>query len=101
MDWKNALSDSNILESYKLVGEWRVYVGLKLLGIKVWQMNNGKYSHDESHYYHGPQQDGPYISSRTGFNNAEEALHSAKQQLLSFYNPKYNADDYWDPNTNY
>jgi hypothetical protein len=101
MSWENDLRDDNISESYKLVGEWKVYVGRKRIGIKVWQNSNGKYDYDTSHFYQGPQQPGPHQSSRANLGTDQEALLAAESQILSYYDSNYNDDKYWKLNNEY
>ncbi|MBK3494084.1 hypothetical protein JFL43_04270 [Viridibacillus sp. YIM B01967] len=40
-----------------------------------------------SHYYHGGEQAGPYISSIANFPSEQEAIIGARRQIFSVYDP--------------
>ncbi|MGG3012282.1 hypothetical protein [Brevibacillus sp. HD1.4A] len=88
MSFLSILNGSKYIEeAYEVIKEWEVYVGWQKVKIKVKLGPREKFYYSTSHYYHGSQQAGPYMSSRNGFDTIESALSHAKQQILSFYDP--------------
>lgn len=89
-----------VSEVYEVCGEWEVWIGSKAVKVRVSKDSRGKYHYNTSHYYHGSEQAGPYISSYNGLETKEGALHAAKRQILSFYNPD-DDEAIWVRNENY
>jgi hypothetical protein len=57
--------------------------------IRVFEMPDGKYFCELSHYYWGPNQGGPYISSRTETGNTiQEVVESELRKLRTYYDDK-------------
>jgi hypothetical protein len=98
MKYKNLFE--NFDEAYEVCGEWKVWVGFQPVKIRVMQGLNGKYYYETSHFYHGSQQAGPYISSINGFDTIQEAISAAKRQILSFYRED-DEEAKWVKNENY
>ncbi|REK54725.1 MAG: hypothetical protein C6W55_10355 [Thermobacillus sp.] len=80
-------SYEEVIDVYEFVGEWEVWIGYQKVRIKVLKDKNGGYVSSTSHYYHGSQQAGPYISSINGGKTVEAAVREAMRQLLTFYRP--------------
>lgn len=91
------LSSQHTSEIKRLVNEYSLYVGYQKVGIKIYSESNGYYQMDTSHYYRGKNKAGVYITSATTFFSEEEALHNAKNQLLSFYD----GEGEWRANKDY
>lgn len=79
-------NDKEIIESYKFIEEFVIYVEHQKIGIKIKKDNYGRYHHSCSHHYHGSEQAGPYITSRCIADSKKEAYINAHKELLSFYN---------------
>jgi hypothetical protein len=80
-------NNKHVSEVYEVVGEWEVWIGFQKVKIKIKRDINGKFVHETSHYYHGSEQAGAYISSINGYETIELALQGAIKQLLMFYDP--------------
>jgi hypothetical protein len=91
---------TQVSEVTEVVGEWKLWIGEQTIKIKISRSENGNYIHVTSHFYHGSKQNAAYISSRNSGGSIEETLHSAMNQLLSFYDPN-DADAIWKENDNY
>jgi len=102
----NEIKGNLVFEAYKKVAEYYFYVGsektgTQKLGIKIYETLDNKFSYDLSHFYYGSKQASPYVSSiMTGFDSIEGALHKAKNDLFSFYDPEDNLA-HWVENTNF
>jgi hypothetical protein len=63
--------------------------GPRDFSIRVFEMPDGKYFSELSHYYWGPNQGGPYISSRTETGNTiQEVVESELRKLRTYYDDK-------------
>jgi hypothetical protein len=91
---------TQVSEVTEVVGEWKLWIGQQKVKIKISRSENGSYIHVTSHFYHGSKQTGAYISSRNSGVSIEETLHSAMNQLLSFYDPN-DTKAIWKENDNY
>ncbi|MGM7637603.1 hypothetical protein [Bacillus sp. Hm123] len=86
----------------EIVAEYEVTVGEKTIKVKIKRDSTGFYSHSTSHFYQGPEQAGPYISSRNIFDTKGEAIDGAIKQITYFYNESHEyPEDNWIVNSNY
>ncbi|MGE7716944.1 hypothetical protein [Priestia megaterium] len=86
----------------EVVGEYEVIVGIKTVNFKIKKHYEGYFYHSVSHYYHGPEQVGSYISSRNVFDTKEKAIHGAIDQITAFYEERHeNPKDNWQVNEDY
>jgi hypothetical protein len=91
---------TQVSEVTEVVGEWKIWIGGQKIKIKISRSENGSYIHVTSHFYHGSTQTEAYISSRNSGDSIEETLHSAMNQLLSFYDPT-DTNAIWKENEGY
>lgn len=90
-NFKSIFTNENVVEAYKLISEYNVWVehteiGPHNIGIKIYKDISNSYSYKLSHHYQGSEQAGPYVSSRSGgFQDEEAALEGAKREMFSFY----------------
>jgi hypothetical protein len=91
---------TQVSEVTEVVGEWKLWIGEQKVKIKISRSENGSYIHLTSHFYRGSKQTGAYISSFNSGVSIEETLHSAMNQLLSFYDPN-DANAIWEENDSY
>lgn len=100
---EDILTGAKISYPSKIINEYEIHVGEMAVKIKIKQsVKDGHYSFNTSHYYHGPEQAGPYISSINTFNSETEALSAAVRQITSFYREEHGvSEDYWVKNKDY
>ena len=81
-----------ITEIHALVSEYSFVVHeTKEVKVKIWRTNypdSGRlFAFTQSHYFHGPSQGGPYMTSAPYGETEEEALSKAIFTFTSFFPP--------------
>lgn len=80
----------------KIIEEYEITVGIKTIKFKIKEDSSGHYFYSTSHYYQGPSQEKPYISSRNRFDSEEKAIDGAIKQIVTFYDKNdENEKDNW------
>jgi hypothetical protein len=79
---------------YKVVDVFEITLGEQTIKVKILNGFNGIFYYRNSHWYHGPEQAGPYISSINGFDTEGEALHAAVRELTFFYKPEHEGENW-------
>lgn len=92
------VSGQGVSEAYMLIREYRLYFdGLGEVRFKIWQNNQAYggdwYSFTQSHYFNGPKQAGPYITSAPFGATEELALWKAATTITHLHNPNLATDD--------
>lgn len=85
MSYIDYLEDELFDSVEEIVSQWKVRIGGQDIGIRVTKDTLGYYQFTTSHYYHGSNQAGPYISSAANLASEKDALMHARRQIVSFY----------------
>jgi hypothetical protein len=87
---KKAFEDEHIKNAFKVIGEYRIYlswgnIGYQDIKIRLEQSTSGTVHFAQSHYIKTPLQGGPYMTSVSYADNAENALHKAVGTIMDWY----------------
>lgn len=88
---KEVLTRDGIVQAYKLVGEYKIYLewtnGYQLVKFRVYERPDGRFEFEQSHYIKTPDQASHYTTSRTTENDADYALKRAVGTIMDYYTP--------------
>lgn len=91
MDYKTVIdyTKDKVDSIYKVIDIFEVTLSSKVVKIKILKGVNGTFCYRNSHWYYGPEQAGPFISSINCFDTEGEALLAAIRELTLYYKPEH------------
>jgi hypothetical protein len=99
---KEILNNPKVSSACEVIAEYEIRVGDQNIKFKIKRDSSGFYFHTTSHYYQGPQQASPYISSRNIYETKEQAIVGAVNQITCFYDESHEyPEDNWIVNESY
>ena len=86
---QEVLTRGDIVQAYKLVGEYKIYLewanDYQFVKFRIYERPDGRFEFEQSHYIKTPDQASHYVTSRTAENDADYALKRGVGTIMDYY----------------